>query len=441
MLVGQGSGRGDDFYLFAPGWVPGGASLDLDFVQNRGWRGRMDVAEDLADVGLTLVRPSGAFYFDEDRIMRMAANNELRLDHDPVTGAPRGALIEPRRTNYLRNNSNQGQVGTGLPTNWVATGATGLTTEVVGTGTLHGLPYTELLIKGTAATSQYLLFFDTETGIPSAEGQAWTLSAFVQLVEAPSPPTDYVLRLREQLGSTVQFNDVSVIVPTSEWKRFEWSKTLLNATATSLRPGFGMRYTSGQYVEVRIRVFPQLEQGDFVTSPIITSGSAATRAGDIVSCVVPDGGRAFAVDFDLRGPAAGLGSRRILDWNDGTASNGLWLILTGSGLLRLQCMSGGGAYGLATIPTPPVMGDRVLIYGVFSPEGMILGRVGGAESSVVVPSQFPEGINMMGIGGTGYSVNYNMALNTRRVVERSASGFISPAEGFAWARGVAEDWA
>jgi hypothetical protein len=51
---------------------------------------------------LQVTRASKATYFDADGVLRTADNNELRIDHDPVTGEPRGLLIEPQATNLLR---------------------------------------------------------------------------------------------------------------------------------------------------------------------------------------------------------------------------------------------------------------------------------------------------------------------------------------------------
>ena len=51
-----------------------------------------------ADVYLT---PVAGTYFDNTGTMQTAAANTPRMDHDPVTGAAKGVLIEEGRTNYL----------------------------------------------------------------------------------------------------------------------------------------------------------------------------------------------------------------------------------------------------------------------------------------------------------------------------------------------------
>lgn len=60
----------------------------------------------------------------------------LRNDYD-ASGAPLGLLVEPQRTNSIRNNSMQGAVagtpGT-PPTNWTMGTANGISREILGLG-------------------------------------------------------------------------------------------------------------------------------------------------------------------------------------------------------------------------------------------------------------------------------------------------------------------
>lgn len=55
---------------------------------------------------LTFSRASRASYFDARGILRMAEINELRRDHDPVTGEALGLLLEPTRTNLCLQSAN-----------------------------------------------------------------------------------------------------------------------------------------------------------------------------------------------------------------------------------------------------------------------------------------------------------------------------------------------
>lgn len=89
-------------------WWRAGASLELDFLRNRYMVST--TASVVTDTSLTAFlaiangsfsRSSTATYFDADGVMRMAAVNEPRLDHDPLTGEPLGYLHELNKTNYL----------------------------------------------------------------------------------------------------------------------------------------------------------------------------------------------------------------------------------------------------------------------------------------------------------------------------------------------------
>ena len=55
------------------------------------------------DPRITFTRNSTATYVDEAGIIKTAANNEARFDHDPITGECLGLLIEESRTNLIPN--------------------------------------------------------------------------------------------------------------------------------------------------------------------------------------------------------------------------------------------------------------------------------------------------------------------------------------------------
>jgi len=53
------------------------------------------------DPRITFTRGSTGTYFGSDGLMRTAAANEPRFDHDPVTGQSLGLLVEESRQNLL----------------------------------------------------------------------------------------------------------------------------------------------------------------------------------------------------------------------------------------------------------------------------------------------------------------------------------------------------
>ena len=90
----------------------------IDFVSNRALRVGSSPFDGTALEFVSSVRAgTTATYFDANGILRTAAANELRWDHDPLTGAARGALIEAAATNLMR----QSDTWTAAP--WAVGGA------------------------------------------------------------------------------------------------------------------------------------------------------------------------------------------------------------------------------------------------------------------------------------------------------------------------------
>lgn len=64
------------------------------------------VAGRIVDLPITLTRASTATYFDSSGVLKTAAADAPRFDHDPVTGEARGLLIEESRTNMVMLSEN-----------------------------------------------------------------------------------------------------------------------------------------------------------------------------------------------------------------------------------------------------------------------------------------------------------------------------------------------
>ncbi|MFO0204071.1 MAG: hypothetical protein ACK528_13180, partial [Alphaproteobacteria bacterium] len=135
---------------------------------------------------VTFTRASTGTYFNSAGTLTTAAINEARFDFNPSTLVAQGLLIEESRTNSIRNNTMVGAVagtpGT-LPTNWSTfTTLTGLTREVVGTGTENGITYIDIRLSGTpSAAGGYVIYEETPTGVAALQNQTWTISQYVKL--------------------------------------------------------------------------------------------------------------------------------------------------------------------------------------------------------------------------------------------------------------------
>jgi hypothetical protein len=217
-------------------------------------------------------------------------------DHAPSTLAPLGFLIEEQRTNSIRNNTMQGAVagtpGTN-PTNWDAPATqASLTKTIVGTGTDSGISYLDIQIAGTpSGNGTYAIDFEPVNGVVGATAQAWTTSAYLKLQGGTLTNVGSIsLRLveRDAGGGAVLQNTGSTIVPTSANLRAQrnlYSVTTSGGVSTAfVQPRIGIPFTSGAAVDITLRIgLPQLELGAFATSPILTTGAAATRLADVAT--------------------------------------------------------------------------------------------------------------------------------------------------------------
>ena len=135
---------------------PNGYTLNTDFIipqyqiaaQYVVWETGVGLVDKTFSQIITFTRASTATYFDSAGVLQSAAVDQPRLDYNPSTLAAQGYLIEESRTNSIRNNTMVGAVvgtpGT-IPTNWqVFTNVTGLTRQIVGTGTENGITYIEV---------------------------------------------------------------------------------------------------------------------------------------------------------------------------------------------------------------------------------------------------------------------------------------------------------
>jgi hypothetical protein len=258
--------------------VPQGLGLiyDLDFQHTA-------TSTDLSNAGYSFSRTGSAW----DEFGNSFSSGTPRI----VPG--KGLLIEGSRTNSVRNSTMVGVAagtpGT-LPTNWTASAATGLSHQVVGTGTLGGLTYLDLRVYGTAGSTAATGFSpEAATQIVASSGQTWTASWYMALVGG-SLNNVTALRFdvteRNSGGSAVQTTNGSDIKGslTTSLQRFSLTRTLTDATTVGVLTTIRGAVTNGAAVDYTLRLAaPQIESGAHMSSPILTSGSAATRNGE--SCI------------------------------------------------------------------------------------------------------------------------------------------------------------
>ena len=359
---------------------------------------------------ITFTRASGATYFDADGVLQTAANDVARFDHSQDGAASSlGLLIEEARTNSLRNSqgggSTNGVIGSGgaAPTNWtINANANGVTSEVIGTGTENGLAYIDVKVSGTpTANGSVNVGFESTSQVVAANGQTWTLSAFVKLQSGSTANATTSVAVRGRLvggGAVAGQTSETTITPTSanlNSQRFLATITFSNATVERVWPPLTVSYTEALAIDITLRIAaPQLELGAFPTSYIPTTSAAATRSADSAVVESPN----FAGSYNneestLLGEyifGNSVPSIRMLQLDNGTNANRLCLALTSSSTPQNFAQTGGGT----TLSSTPATGEITVgaIYktgAAFAANNMIAasnGTLGTLDSSGAMPA-------------------------------------------------------
>jgi hypothetical protein len=244
-------------------------------------------------------------------------------------------LLEPQRTNSIRNSTMVGAVagspGT-IPTNWGG-GSGGLTRTVVGLGTENGLSYIDVRFNGTANSTVATFTFETNGGITASVGQVWSNNVYVKNIDTTAQANQVLLTTYEfnLIGTYLAEGSVNIRSQlTTSLKRFDFVRTLTSATVARVQPLLQFILTNGATYDFTIRIAaPQMELGAYATTFIPTTTAAVTRLADtasktgvssligqtegtlFVDCVPPNGvsGRIFAITD------ASLNNRIAINYN------------------------------------------------------------------------------------------------------------------------------
>jgi hypothetical protein len=283
----------------------------------------------------TITRSSTANYFSSAGTLTSAAVDTARFDYNPLSLVARGLLIEESRTNSIRNNTgvgaSAGTPGT-PPTNWAVINTVGASVTLVGTGTEDNLNYVDYRFFGTASGAGTVgVSFETATGIAAATGQQWAISVWERLTAGTlTNITSHSFGVDENTsgGVFVRANTAVVGNPTASavrtQRRVNPVTTAGGGTVAAVFPFSVFNVTGAGALDLTVRfAIPQLELGAVTTSPILTSGSTATRAADVVSTAHTIA--SYPVSYYVEGtepiiqtPIAGF-----LTIDDGTAANRL----------------------------------------------------------------------------------------------------------------------
>ena len=372
--------------------------------------------------------PQAAFNFAlsgqafDERITYTGASARMYFDS---TGTLRYAPM-----NLIRNSTMQGAVagspGT-RPTNWNAsynTTSFGIAASIEAVGTEAGIAYIDVRYQGTATVTGTILvgYFDAPTVIVAAQGQTWTGSFFLSLVDGDLNGATLTNRVAEftAAGASISgaLTDGPTLAPTGASlpsQRSVLTRTLTAATCERVLHGLRMLVTDTVTYDFTLRIgLPQLELGAFATSPILTTGAAATRLADVASIT----GTNFSSFWNQAEGTIVLGAvkqnvvndgafPRIAQANDGTASNVIG-IYSGSNAspntARAEVVTGGVSQAnLTSVGTfsSGVAFKQSLAYKVNDVASSFGGGAVSTDTSATLPSvtRFLIGSNGVGISG------------------------------------------
>lgn len=268
----------------------------------------LSFAEGLYRINGTYVPAASAFSVarNSTKLAQDVSGHWWSFANDVAALTNRGLLIEPASTNVLRNASGQGAIagspGT-FPTHWARFAGGGPVLSLMGTGSEFGLPYVDIRLHGETATSSgAAIHFEQTTSAAAAAGQEWTGSVFVRLIDGSlSNLSNLRLNIQEfnGSGSSTYLHygaDVREQVSQTPMRLVE-SRTMLAGATAFVRCSFEFTYLEGRSLDLILRLFcPQLEEGSFATSPILTSGVTSTRDADVLDLPLAEGSHDVTID-------------------------------------------------------------------------------------------------------------------------------------------------
>ncbi|MET3897478.1 hypothetical protein ABIB57_001415 [Devosia sp. UYZn731] len=276
-------------------WWAVDAAYAADFVDNRYMRG--GVAVDRA-TALIFTRSTPKLAQDSSGVW-----HSFNIDAPALTD--RGLSLEPAATNRVPNAAMAGAVlgvvggGGTLPTGWTA--ADFAIVEITATGSEAGLPFVELRLQHENSTggSQFPRLGCAQA-VAAGIGEHWTASCFYKKVAGAWPAITGAFLNVEEVGTTTAY-------ATADRPDHLETRTRLAATWITSSPGtigldmraLMLNLSPGELLDVTLRIYaPQLAKEVAASSPIITSGTAATRAADAASLSLSGGTYSLALTFD-----------------------------------------------------------------------------------------------------------------------------------------------
>lgn len=233
---------------------------------------------------ITFSRASAGTYWDANGVLQTAAIDEPRFDHDPLTGASLGILREEQRTNYVWPSLFTTEAGIDF-------------TEVIGSDRfpvvyrLQNNSGGDALVETAASTArsggdQHFITFAVkpETGVGAAcIRTVFGTGSSIYVARVDLETGEFSDGDRARLHSFKKFDDGwrLIVAEAREGLPGAYNDAVISVYPSFAEAGDDGTGLSPDGTSALIAAF-QYEEGAFPTSHIPTSGSAATRAADVV---------------------------------------------------------------------------------------------------------------------------------------------------------------
>ena len=201
-----------------------------------------------------------------------------------------GLTVEESRTNSIRSNVSA--------TNWTLSTLNNVTLSAGSPFVSQGVTFVPVTLNGTANASSTVcpILLEATTQISAAQNQVWSESAFVT-TSGRVPAVLLDINERNSGGTSVNDNQTA-ISPSAIFTRYQTSASLSNSGTAYTVPEICFTTVNTTAYSGTINIgWPQIEKVSiattaaqaFASTPIVTSGSAATRAADVITVSLPSG--------------------------------------------------------------------------------------------------------------------------------------------------------
>jgi hypothetical protein len=301
-------------------------------------------------------------------------------------GQARRLLIEGQRTNSHSNPRGEGAVvgtpGT-VPTGWAFDALNGLSTAIVATGAMGGIPYVDVRFSGTTTSTFAVLRFSAP--IATSTGQTWSQSTRLALVGGSRANINSLcLSIRGNASMSVNEGPNVGALSATEWRLETFTSTTV--LATTIAAGLALLFNSGVAIDITVRIGGvQIENAAFASSlilPPVGTPGASTRGADIVTATLAS----------LGVPASG-------------ACTVLW-----SGVVPVLPPAGSGNFHLLHLDAGD-NNNRVVAFITAGSSNLSFGRTtagvfsGGSVGAISAATAFRFGVTIDGAGRGAMSLN------------------------------------